>query len=183
MTLDELYELIDIDTPEDFAYFEQMAELLESEETIPFDLFASALSALDSDTATTLIENYFEEFNNAIPDTDDDFVMLVDNVKQALLLAAENIEDSRRVFAEQLYYFREWLHKPDGAVVDKKPMSVLDAVTEHRAEKLGGESHKYIFTSVADYELEELSLSLGGYSKVDILREDYDDSTTKNFNN
>ncbi|MCQ2553930.1 MAG: hypothetical protein MJ150_06475 [Clostridia bacterium] len=183
MTLDELYELIDIDTPEDFAYFEQMAELLESEENIPFDLFASALSALDLDTATTLIENYFEEFNNAIPDTDDDFVMLIDNVKQALLLAAENIEDSRRVFAEQLFYFREWLHKPDGAVVDKKPMSVLDAVTEHRAEKLGGESHKYIFTSVADYELEELSLSLGGYSKVDILREDYDDSTTKNFNN
>ena len=101
----------------------------------------------------------------------------------ALLLAAENINDSRRVFAEQLYYFREWLHKPDGAVVDKKPMSVLDAVTEHRAEKLGGESHKYIFTSVADYELEELSLSLGGYSKVDILSEDYDDSKTENFRN
>lgn len=182
MTLSQLYELLELDTPADFTYFEQMADLIESEEDIQFDLFVNVLSQLDSDTAEELVENYFEEFNNAIPDADDDFVCLVDSVKQSLILLALDIENQRREFSEKLYYFRTWLHAKDGATIDGKSVSVLDAVTEHRCEKLGIETHKYSFPSVKDYELENLSMNIGTYSKVDILKEDNEDYS-KNFDN
>ena len=46
MTQDELYGLLEIDSPEDVEYFEQLADLLESDEDIPEDLFGLALSAI-----------------------------------------------------------------------------------------------------------------------------------------
>ncbi len=39
MDKETLFRLLEIDTPADLEYFEQLAELIESEEDIPFDLF------------------------------------------------------------------------------------------------------------------------------------------------
>lgn len=182
MTKEELYELLELDTPEDFTYFEQMADLIETEDDIPLDLFKDVLSLMDSDTAGTLIENYFEDFNKSIPDADDDFVCLVESVKQGLLLAAEDIENTRNDFVERLFYFRNWLHKDGGALIDELPTSVLTAVIENRCDQLGSSTHKYYFPSVADYELEDLSLGLGKYEKIDILN-DKDEDNTEDFDN
>jgi len=184
MTKEKLFEILELDSPQDFSYFEQMAELLENEDEIPFNLFYEALSQIDADTAANLIENYFEDFSNAIPDDEDDFVCLVDSIKQNLLLGAENIDDEavRRDFAECLYAFRTWLHKDKGAKVGGIPCSVFTAVTEHRSEKLGGNTSRYEFPSVKDYELDNISVKLGSYSKVDIF-EDKDETKSKDFSN
>ena len=184
MTKQELYKMLELDSPADLGYFEQMADLLECEEEISFDLFYDVLSLVEADTAASIIENYFEEFSNAIPDDEDDFVVLVDSVKQNLLLGAENLDDGavRREFAEALFTFREWIQKDGGAMIDELPCSVLAAVTEHRTEKLGGKMHRYSFLSVADYELDNISLSLGAYSKVDIVGDD-DETDSKDFSN
>jgi len=175
MTKEQLFEKLELESPIDFNYFEQMAELLECDEEISFDDFFSAISMLDGETAQSLIENYFEDFNGSIPDSDDEFVMMIESLKQNLILACSDIENTRRQFAELLYAFRQWMHEKSGAVVDGMPCTIIDALAEHRVEKLGGSSHKYEFPSVSKFEMEDISLSLGKYSKVDILKEEDED--------
>lgn len=170
MTRDELFELLEIDTPADFEYFEQLAELLESEEDIPFDLFYIALSEISPETASELLENYFKELEDSIPDGADELESLAGTLKDQLLSYAEGIEDpdGRRDLARELYKFREWYHDADGAEVDGKPYSVMDALYEHRAEGFAGSSHEYSFPGALKYELEEFTLRLGSYEKVDV---------------
>jgi len=174
MNKKDLYNLVDIDTPSDFAYFEQMADLMETEDYISEEDFSLVLSEVDGETASDLVENYFEDLTNAVPDEENDIVSLIDSVKQNLLLCTQNLDDVnvRADFSSQLFYFYQWFHNKGNASVDGKPCSIFAAVTEHRAEKLGFEEHRYDFSAGSvNYELEDISLNLGAYSKVDILND------------
>ena len=64
MTKEELYDLLEIDTPADLEYFEQMADLLETEEEISRDLFRHALSEIRAENAGEFAENYVGELMN-----------------------------------------------------------------------------------------------------------------------
>ncbi|MCR4724147.1 MAG: hypothetical protein K5772_01795, partial [Clostridia bacterium] len=68
MTERELYDLLEIDSPEDVEYFEQLADLLESDEEISEDLFRHALSAIRAENAGEFTENYLKEMTDAIPE-------------------------------------------------------------------------------------------------------------------
>ena len=171
MTLKELYAKLDMEGPADFEYFEQLADLVESEEDIPFDLFYSVLSQVSSETMTELAGNYMEEISEALPDGTDDLFSLVDSIQQRLLLLADSLEvpDNRRSFVEELYKFRDWYRKPGNASVDGEETSILDAVACAREEALGEPAHEYDFAKALDYDLAELSASLGRYGKVDVV--------------
>ncbi len=172
MTLAKLFKALDMETPEDMEYFEQFADLMEMDEDIPFDLFYIALSKVDAETAGDLVENYFEDLTTAIPDDANEMVSLVDSVEQNLLLLAADLDqdDVRRSFAQQLHKFRVWYQDPEGAEVDGKETSPFLAVLQAREDRLSGESHSIDFPSCADYELDDASYGLGGYSKVDVVK-------------
>ena len=171
MTKDELFDLLEIDTPADLEYFEQLAELLESEEEIPFDLFYIALSEISPENASELLENYFKELEGSIPEGADELESLADTLKDQLLSYAEGIEDAdtRRDLAQELFKFREWYHDAEGAEVDGKQCSVMDALYEYRAEGFAGANHTYDFPGALKYELEEFTLKLGSFEKVDVV--------------
>lgn len=181
MTKEELFEKLDIETPADFAYFEQIADLLEDEGDMPLELFSVVLSEVDSETMGTLLENYFEDLTGSIPDDADDLMCLIEEIKSNLIILSQNFEESREELIEELYYFKNWMHKEDGAMVDKGSCTLVDAVAEYRVEKLGGAKHTYAFPSVNDYDIKEMKYSLGKYSKVDILKENEDN--TEDFYN
>ena len=174
MTLAKLFKQLEMDTPEDLEYCEQLADLLEMDEDIPFDLFYIALSKIDPQTAGDLIENYFEDLTNAVPDEANEMVSLVDSVEQNLLLLAADLDQDevRRSFAEQLFKFRSWYKDPEMAEIDGAPASPFTAVLQAREDKLAGGSHKIAFTGCGDYELDDASYGLGGYSKVDVVKTD-----------
>lgn len=171
MTLADLFEMLDMDTPADFEYFEQFADLMESEEDIPFDLFYSVISEASPETMTELTGNYMEDLSNALPDDYDDLFTIVDSVQQRLLLLCENLDDSdsRRDYANELYRFRQWFHKEDGAFVDGKPCCVMDAAARARSEKFSGTEHVYDFSPSLGYELEDLSVGLGSFSEINLV--------------
>ncbi len=173
MTLKELYEKLEMEGPGDFEYFEQLADLIECEEDIPFDLFYSALSQVSGETMTELTGNYMEEISEALPDDLDDLFSLIDSIQQRLLLLADSLEnpENRRSFAEELYKFRKWYRDPELALVDGRRTSVLDAVACAREESLGGPEREYDLSAALDYDLKELSASLGTYSKVDVVED------------
>lgn len=171
MTLADLFEMLDMDTPADFEYFEQFADLMESEEDIPFDLFYSVISEASPETMTELTGNYMEDLSNALPDDYDDLFTIVDSVQQRLLLLCENLDDSdsRRDYANELYRFRQWFHKEDGAFVDGKPCCVMDAAARARSEKFSGTEHVYDFSPSLGYELEGLSVGLGSFREINLV--------------
>lgn len=171
MTLAGLFEMLDMDTPADFEYFEQFADLMESEEDIPFDLFYSVISEASPETMTELTGNYMEDLSNALPDDYDDLFTIVDSVQQRLLLLCENLDDSdsRRDYANELYRFRQWFHKEDGAFVDGKPCCVMDAAARARSEKFSGTEHVYDFSPSLGYELENLSVGLGSFREINLV--------------
>ena len=172
MTPEELFDIIELDSPEEFEYFEQLAALLESEEDIPFDLFYTALSKVSGETLGEIIENYFEELSNGLPDSSNDMVSLIDGIQQRLLMLCESLEneDSRRDLAEELYKFRLWYNNPEYAEVDGKKCSVMDAVYTNRAEKMGGKTHSYDFPGETEYEQSELVMNLGSFEKIDVVK-------------
>jgi len=174
MKLQELMDILYLEEPEDFEYFEQLADLLEYEDDIPFDIFYSVLSRVEGAVIGEILENYLEEISDNLPDYTTDLFTLVETIKQRLLLLAENLDDptTRRSFIEELYRFRQWYIKPDAASVDGVKCSLLEAITFHRAEKLGEDNHKYDFEDCLDYQIEEISMSLGEFDKIDVLEEE-----------
>ena len=173
MTLSELYEKLEIETPKELEYFEQFADLIEMPEKLEFDLFYIVLSELDAETAGELTENYFEDLINAVPDEENELVSLLDSIEQNLLSLAEGIEndDNRRSFAQQLYRFRNWYTDGGGALADGIPMSILDAVFTAREGKLTGEDHSFDFSRALDYKLDDAQYGIGAIKKIDITAE------------
>ena len=166
MTKERLYGLLEIDSPADFEYFEQLAELLECSEEITEDQFMDVLSMVDPQTMTELVENYFNDLSAHLPDESQDLYALVDQIQQRLMMLADGMEDSafRRNLAEELCKFKEWYTDQVKVLVDNEYYSVFEAITLRREEKLGGAKHRYNFDEALDYQLDELSLNLGRVS-------------------
>ena len=179
MTKEELYEKLDIDSPEDFSYFEQFADLIETEEKVEEGLVKEVLSAVSSQDAGDLVQNYFDDFTESLPDDADDLISLIDSIKQNLLMCTEDLDipANRKTFAELICSFREWLHKKGNAKIDGQSTSIFCAAAEHRAEKIGHGSHTYDFSMSCDFDMEDISINLGEYKQVDILADEYDTDT------
>ena len=172
MTQRELYEFLEIDSPEDVEYFEQLADLLESDEDISEDLFRHALSAIRAENAGEFAENYMAELANAIPEetSAEDLTEALDAMEQRLLLLAEDLdeEQNRDDFITELFKLRNWLHEEAGASLDGDPCTLLEAFTEMRAEKLGVASHEYGLDTFPDLTPEEISYNLGRFEKIEL---------------
>ena len=176
MKLQKLMEMLNMEDLADFEYFEQLADLLEYEDEIPFDLFYTILSQVEREVIGELLENYMDELSDNLPDETTELFTLIETIKQRLLLLAENLEEPniRRTFTEELYRFRMWFIKPDAVSVDGASCSLLDAVTLYRAEKLGENKHQYDFEDCLDYQMDEISMELGAFDKIDISEDTED---------
>ena len=170
MTLSELYKALEMESPADLDYFEQLADLMEMDEDVPFDLFYMALSGVKPENAGELAENYFEDLSNAAPEDENDLVLLLDSLEENLMHLAEDIDDAdaRRSFAEQLYKFREWYKAPGGAEIDGEKASVFEALLQARSDAISGETHDLTFLSTDEFKLDDASYGLGKFSKIDI---------------
>ncbi|MBQ1888002.1 MAG: hypothetical protein II166_04945 [Firmicutes bacterium] len=176
MNREQLYKMLEIDTPADLEYFEQVADLIECGEYIPEELFSEVLSGIRAEDAGEIAENYIEEISNALPEDSDDMAELLENIQSRLMLLAEGIEtkEGRRKFTDELYRFRQWYTEPFGVSLDGHPASFLEAVTASRLEKLGhGGNHTYDLENRLGYELDELTMDLGRFSPIDVA--DYGD--------
>ena len=68
MGIEEVLELLEIDSLDQFEHFEHLAELIECGEDISYDAFATLLQGVDTDGFSELLDKYFEEILQGIPD-------------------------------------------------------------------------------------------------------------------
>ena len=61
MDLNELFEIVDIDSTEDFKYFDNFAALMESDEYIPGEVMYELFAEVDTGVLSELTDNYFED--------------------------------------------------------------------------------------------------------------------------
>lgn len=166
MELDELMALLELDDPSEFEYFENFAEIAETDEEIPEETLFQLFSQVDPQTVSELITNYFEEILRAMPDDGTDAYLLLDNISRSLsgLLVSEE-ERAKVYFSEELARFHRWYTKDSEVSCTsqetghEKLLPLRDALTLARLEKLDGEPHSYDFTACLDYEIDEFILN------------------------
>lgn len=174
MKLEELLEIIDIEEPEEFLFFENFADLIEYEGEIPFDALYALINRVNMVTLGEFIETYFDDILEGIPEEDGiDAYTFLTSVKMLLLGLVESIataeEDEERdempIFVEELHKFRDWFTRDSVVHItnkkDGKTTSVplLEAITSYRIEKLNEEEYSYNFEDCIPYEVDEYMVS------------------------
>lgn len=145
-----LYEVIDIEDPSEFKYYENLASLLEAEEMIEEDLIEELVKDLDMTMLAELFDSYFAEFSRHVPEEENDLLLASETAKDQLLSALHEEmtpEDYHRL-AEALYRFRKWyvLDKRVRNELTGEDVSVRDARYDMAASKLIGSETSYDFT-------------------------------------
>jgi len=170
---EKLLDRLELDEAKDFQYFENFADLVETEEKIDFDDLYLLIKDVDFITLSELIEQYFEELLNNLPDSSDEIFSLINTIGMSLAGMARSMEEENDIvlFCEELERFRAW-YLFDGVVKSVQgECSVLEALTDIRVEKLEGNigNNEYDFSECLNYELKEYVVSF-----KDIMESDYD---------
>lgn len=169
MKLEKLLELLELEDPSEFAFFENLADLMETDMVIEPEVMYQLLKAVDMEVMGELIEGYFSEIIDALPEDALELYTLLDTVKLAFMGMSRHLEEERDLvsFADELSRFRNWysLHSTvwvKGIVEEDKggkEMSLRDALTLVRMERLGGEKFDYVFDEALDFEMDQYTVS------------------------
>ncbi|WP_027399963.1 hypothetical protein [Anaerovorax odorimutans] len=167
MEIEELLDFLEIESPTEFSFFEHFSDLIECDKIISYDAFYTALSEVDANVLVNITDNYFEDIQSGIPDDSLDLFTLLDTIKQALIGLAQNTDDSesRVLYVDELFKFRNWYifdgiahcHKLDNNEIME--ITVSQALTLSRIEKLSKEEHSFDFSDCLNYDLDEYALS------------------------
>lgn len=92
MNREQFYELLDIESAEDFQYFENLAAFFECEEELDYEDIAALFGAVDQAVLAELIDEYFEEITNFVPGSETEVFSIFENVRRALVGLCRNCE-------------------------------------------------------------------------------------------
>ncbi len=169
MDRDELFNYLDIESGEEFQYFEDFANLVENENEIDSDVIYELLSEMDMGVFRELCGNYFEDIMNSIPGDQIDLYNLLENIRRVLTglseAVAEEEENALLKLADELNRFRIWYSTEENVecreLEDNEITSetVRDALVNARLEKITESEFSYDFEKALEYELEEFIMT------------------------
>lgn len=167
----EFYEMLDIDAPEDFQYFENIANYFESDEEPEYEDVAELFKEVDKDVLAQLAGNYFEEITGFIPGSQTEVFTIFENLRRAIVGMCRNCEEDENLTAklsEELERFRRWysvesrVYCTDLSTMEEMPMCLRDALATARFEEIEGKSqYEYDFSECMNYPLDEYIVSMG----------------------
>jgi len=169
MRKEDFYELLDIDYPAEFQYFENLAAFLECDEELEYEDVAELFQGVDKDTLAQLVDNYFEELTDFVPGSETGVYGILDNVRRALMGMARNCDDDtmETKLADELERFRCWysidsrVYLTNLGTMDEQEFTLRDALVNARIEKLDGDKFQYDFSECENYVLDEYIVSFG----------------------
>jgi hypothetical protein len=152
------YRVLDIDTAEEFRYYENLAALLEEEDFIEENLIKDLLREVDKDVLSEHMESYFEEFLKHLPDNETELYITVESIKRAFdgMIFEGMSDDDINTLASEISRFRKWYVHDLNAFnrLNGEEASMRDARFDIAAAKLLGENADYDFRTALDYELD-----------------------------
>jgi hypothetical protein len=166
MTFKELLELLDIESPSEFEYFEQFSLLFEFEDEIEFSHFSNLFNEIEGHLLSEITDNYFEDIISGIPDDSLLLYSLLQTIRHGLCDLAKEDEGSREraIYIEELFNFRQWLlfdskvNCKNRDTAEILELSLFNALMLYRSEKLGLDIYDYDFRNCLDYKTENLMM-------------------------
>jgi hypothetical protein len=163
MDYEELLDYLGLEDPSEFEYFENFAELIEGHETISTGALYRLLKGIPEGVMAEVMEGYFNEAQEACPDTEADLYTLLEMIKKVLIGLSESIEDDRdwAYLADEILRFKEWYINESQVVIkspkkgEERQVTVMEALAISRLEKLEGEEYDYDFSLAKEYPLDE----------------------------
>ncbi|MGX8774134.1 MAG: hypothetical protein ACSW8G_03660 [Bacillota bacterium] len=171
----ELIDYLDIGNGSELQYFEEMADLIESDEHIEHEALLKLFEEADFGVAASLIDEYFEDMTSGIPSEYTDIFSLLDQIRMELTGLIRNASaddpDSIRTFTNRFYRFRNWyVYDTEVSVLDRSGdeegrerefiQSVRDAIATARAGKLSGDEFAFDFSQAMDYDIDFYAMSV-----------------------
>lgn len=151
------YNILNIDTADEFQYYENLASLLEEDNYIESNLVKDLLKDVDIEVVSESMDTYFEEFLKVIPDEETSLYITVEAIKRAFadMLSECLNSDDIALLADEIVRFRKWYIHDNLAYdrIKKEEVSVRDARYDIQAAKLLGEKSDYDFRNACDYEV------------------------------
>ncbi|MDO4383030.1 MAG: hypothetical protein Q4C18_00890 [Eubacteriales bacterium] len=153
----ELYRVLDISEPDEFTYYENMASLLEEDQLIEQNLLDDLLREVDLDHFKMLLQSYFDEFLNRIPDEESDLYFLADTMRRSVT----GCEDPESI-SDAIYHFRKWyVITPSVRDVNTgEEICVRDARYNISAASFLGKKPEYDFRKAFDYDMDGYDVSV-----------------------
>ena len=169
INIEDLMKEFDIESENDFIYFEQFSAIMESELEIDYDVFLELIMIPEREDLAVMTESFFEDLIKGVPDNDIELYSQIQGCKDVLTELA-GLEHGRSMgfFAHELFRFKEWF--TGSRTVKCSPenggesllLTPCDAMMLYREEKLSGNKYYYDFsddsyTGPDSYTLEILS--------------------------
>ncbi len=160
-----LYRKLNIDTIDEFRYYENLASLLEEDDFIEENLIRDLIREVDKEVLAEHMDSFYEQFLGHIPDDETELYLTVDSIGRAMtgLISADMTDEDVSALAEEISRFRKW-YVHDLNVFDKmtgSELSVRDARYNIVAAGFLGEKTDYDFRNALDYSVEGYDVRIG----------------------
>lgn len=165
MDKEKFYELLDIESGQDFMYFENFAALMECDEDIDGDQILEILRDVDMEIFIEICGEFFDDVETSIPEGETELYTLMLTIRRAFIGMAkiddEEVEKGLILLADEINRFRHWysvdshVECKNQATLEVQDVTVRDALALSRIEKLSDESYFYDFSDSLDYLIEE----------------------------
>lgn len=165
MTKEELLELLDIDHGFEFTYYENLAELLETEEEIGVDAIHGVLQDVDLGVFAEIVESYFYDIMEKMPDNDVDIYNILEAVKRNFIAYAE--AGNTVSLAEQLDDFHRYYALTDNCLVEDREEGtsamkpLRDAISDNRLAIMDNKELHFDLEKAKDFLPEEYIVGFG----------------------
>ena len=173
MNYKDLIEYLDIENGAELRYFEEIADLIESDEHIDYDALLKLFEEVDRNAVAELLDEYFNDITDGIPEDYSELFSLLEQIRMELTGVIRSISDDDpetfRNFTDRFYRFRNWyVYETEVAVLDRTDgegaereyeQSVRDAIATARAGKLSGGEFAFDFSSALDYDIDYYAMS------------------------
>lgn len=163
MKRDELYSLIDIETPSDFKYYENLELLLENDEKIDSYLLEELFYSLNGEQLIDLFQSYFNEIIRILPDNEDDLYLKFDVIKRKFLgiLEREKDRENVKILVSEIESFKKWFIEDRLVKCNNNTnTSIYEAIYDIYASKLLNNDCKYDFSNINDYKIDAFEIKI-----------------------
>ncbi len=176
MNYKELLQFLEIENGNEFEYFENIADLFESEQDIEEEALYKLFNEVDYMAIIEIIENYFEDIMNALPDDSTEIYTLFETIKITLIGLLQSLEEEVALvhLCEEILRFRTWysvlqsVECKNISTGETFSVSIRDALSLARIEKLEGDKYQYDFEECMDYKIEEYIMSYGDMARANM---------------
>lgn len=161
----DLYQLLEIEEPQDFEYYENVETLLEGDEYIEQSLIHDLLSEIDMNIFGELTDSYFAELIRKLPEEEMEFYLTLLNIRRKFsgIINTHMTDADFSELANEIVKFKKWFTQ-DSTVVDcntSEKICPRDAIYNFYASKFGGKKCDYEFLEACTYDIDGYDFNIG----------------------